>query len=70
MILVDTWAWVALAVKRDQYHAVAKAQHQKLRRANRKYVTTDYILSEVISACTGRAPFPLHRATSGRFWPK
>ncbi len=26
MILVDTWAWVALAVKRDQFHTVAKAR--------------------------------------------
>jgi predicted nucleic acid-binding protein len=49
MILVDTWAWLALAVKRDQFHAVAKAEHQRLRRANRKYVITDYILSELIS---------------------
>jgi uncharacterized protein len=49
MILVDTWTWLALAVKRDQFHAVAKAQRQKFRRANRKYVTTDYILSELIS---------------------
>jgi uncharacterized protein len=49
MILVDTWAWLALAVKRDQFHAVAKAAHQRFRPANRKYVTTDYILSELIS---------------------
>jgi predicted nucleic acid-binding protein len=58
MILVDTWAWVALAVKRDQYHAIAKAQHQKLRKANRKYVTTDYILSEVISRLYRTGPVP------------
>lgn len=49
MILVDTWAWLALAVKRDQFHAAAKAQHQKFRKANQRYVTTDFILSEVIS---------------------
>jgi predicted nucleic acid-binding protein len=49
MILVDTWAWLALAVKRDQFHPIAKAQHQKFRGAKRKYVTTDYILSELIS---------------------
>lgn len=49
MILVDTWAWLALAVKRDQFHAAAKSQHQKFRKANRKYVTTDFILSEVVT---------------------
>jgi predicted nucleic acid-binding protein len=49
MILVDTWAWLALAGKRDQFHAVAKAQHQTFRKANRHYVTSDFILTEVIS---------------------
>src|SRR5438128_11738202 len=49
MIFVDTWAWIALAVKADQFHAAAKGQHQKLRKANRPYVTTDFIVSELIS---------------------
>jgi predicted nucleic acid-binding protein len=56
MILVDTWAWLALAVKRDPFHATAKAQHQKFRRANRQYVTTDYILGELISLLYRTAP--------------
>ncbi len=50
MILVDTWAWVALADRRDQYHRTAKARHRKFRRAGRRYVTTDYILGETITA--------------------
>ena len=49
MILVDTWAWLALAVKGDQFHAIAKAQHQRFRKTNQRYVTSDFILSEVIS---------------------
>jgi predicted nucleic acid-binding protein len=49
MILVDTWAWLALAVKRDQFHAIAKGQHQRFRKANQPYVTSDFILNEVIS---------------------
>jgi predicted nucleic acid-binding protein len=36
MILVDTWAWLALAVKRDQFHAAAKAQPQRFRKAGRR----------------------------------
>ncbi len=49
MIFVDAWAWIALAVKQDQYHASAKAHHKKLREVGRRYVTTDYVTSEVIS---------------------
>jgi predicted nucleic acid-binding protein len=49
MIFVDAWAWIALAVKQDQYHAAARAVHRNLRKQNRRYVTTDFVLSEVIS---------------------
>jgi predicted nucleic acid-binding protein len=42
---VDTWAWVALASKRDQHHRQAKAQHKLLQRARSKYVTTNFVLS-------------------------
>ena len=49
MIFVDTWAWVALALKLDQYHQRAKRAHKQLIRAKRRYVTTDYVLSEVIA---------------------
>ena len=49
MIFVDTWAWLALAVKRDQFHAAAKAQHQKFLAAKSRYVTTDFVLGELIS---------------------
>lgn len=49
MIFVDTWAWVALAVDNDQYHATAVKQHRSLKKKRRAYVTTDYVLSEVIT---------------------
>jgi predicted nucleic acid-binding protein len=49
VILIDTWAWLALAAKQDQFHAAAKAQHQRFRKANRRYVTTDFIVGELIS---------------------
>jgi predicted nucleic acid-binding protein len=49
MILVDTWAWVALAAKRDQHHRRAKSVHQRLQRSRRLYVTTNFVLSEVIA---------------------
>jgi uncharacterized protein len=49
MIFVDTWAWIALALKRDQNHRRAKSRHKSLRRARRRYVTTDFVLSELIA---------------------
>jgi predicted nucleic acid-binding protein len=49
MIFVDTWAWIALADRRDPYHKKARAQHQSFRRAKNRYVTTDYVLSEAVT---------------------
>jgi len=58
MIFVDTWAWVGMAVKRDQYHALVMKTHSQLRKARRKYVTSDYILSELITYLYAVAPVP------------
>ncbi len=49
MIFVDTWAWIGLAVEKDQYHAEIQTQHDELRQARRKYVTTDHVLTELIT---------------------
>jgi predicted nucleic acid-binding protein len=49
MIFVDSWAWIALADKSDPYHRKAKAQHKKLARSRRRYVTTEYVLGETIT---------------------
>lgn len=49
MIFVDSWAWIALAVERDQYHDPAQEQHRRFRQAGRRYVTTDFVLSELIT---------------------
>ena len=57
MIFVDTWAWLALAYAKDPYHALAAQQHQQFRQHKRRYVTSDYILSELISALFGALPF-------------
>jgi predicted nucleic acid-binding protein len=50
MIFVDTWAWLALAYKKDPYHAIAVRQHRALQQRRQSYVTTDYVLSEFITA--------------------
>jgi predicted nucleic acid-binding protein len=49
MIFVDTWAWLALALRRDQHHAAAKLAHNELQAAGTRYVTTDYVLAELIT---------------------
>lgn len=48
-VFVDTWAWIALAVRRDQHHSVAKQQHAEFINAGARYVTTDYVLGELIT---------------------
>jgi predicted nucleic acid-binding protein len=49
MIFVDSWAWIALAAQGDRTHEPAMRQHQEFLRTGRRYVTTDFVLSEVIS---------------------
>lgn len=46
-VLVDSWAWVALAARHDEHHADATAQHSRFRKEGVRYLTTDFILSEV-----------------------
>ncbi len=57
MIFVDTWAWLAIAYAKDPYHAIAAQQHQQFRRQKRRYVTSDYVLTEFISTLFGVLPF-------------
>jgi predicted nucleic acid-binding protein len=47
LVFVDTWAWLALALRRDQHHAEAKRIHESLTAAGRQYLTTDYVLAEL-----------------------
>lgn len=61
MIFIDTWAWIALADDTDQYHAAAVKQHRKLLKKNRRYVTTDAVVGELIDALYDAAPEPQAR---------
>jgi uncharacterized protein len=56
MIFVDTWAWIGLAVQRDQYHGIVTAAHALLQQSRRRYVTTDFVLGELISYLYGVGP--------------
>ena len=45
-IVVDTGAWIALAVRRDQYHTAAATQARRLARTLTPLLTTNYVLLE------------------------
>jgi len=48
-VFVDTWAWIALALKRDQHHESAKTQHQLFIGEGRPYVTSDFVVGELVT---------------------
>jgi len=50
LIFVDTWAWLALANRKDKYHEIAKRGYREIREKGYLIVTSDYILDEVITA--------------------
>jgi uncharacterized protein len=49
MIFVDTWAWIALTDKTDQYHAAAQKQHGQNLLFRKRYFTSDFVLTEFIN---------------------
>jgi len=49
-VFIDTWAWLALANRRDTNHEFAKAYYAKLTTSGCKLVTSDYVLDELITA--------------------
>jgi predicted nucleic acid-binding protein len=61
LIFVDTWAWLALAYAKDPYHKDAAEHHRRFQRENRRYLTTDFVLNELISALFASSPFDASR---------
>jgi uncharacterized protein len=57
LIFVDTWAWLALAYAKDPYHTQATEAHQRFQEANQRYLTTDFVINELISSLFARARF-------------
>lgn len=49
MIFVDTWAWIAVLDDTDQYHAEAEKAHRTLQKRRRKYITSDFVVNELIN---------------------
>lgn len=46
-IFIDTWAWLALANKKDCNHEAAKLIFKRIK--NKTHITSDFILDEFIS---------------------
>jgi predicted nucleic acid-binding protein len=63
MIYVDTWAWIALLDDTDQYHGEAEKAHRKLQNRRRKYVTSDFVLNELINCLYSIGPAAKAQAT-------
>ncbi len=49
-IFVDTWAWLAIANGNDSFHESAKKCLDDIYSTNKKMVTSDYVLDEVITS--------------------
>ena len=56
-IFVDTWGWVALGHRRDQYHLNVKQLYQELRLSKVPIHTSDYVLDEVMTLLFKREVF-------------
>lgn len=48
-VFIDTGGWVAIAVKKDQYHEVAKDYYTELLRRHEKLFTSFYVLDETVA---------------------
>ena len=56
-IFIDTWGWLAMGHRRDQYHQQVKALYQTLRSSQTAMHTSDYILDELMTLLFKREVF-------------
>ncbi len=49
-VFIDTWAWLAIANCNDNYHEMAKKCLADIYTNNKKMVTSDYVLDELITS--------------------
>ena len=57
LIFVDSWAWLALANKKDRYHRVAVKGYNEIKENGSIMVTSDYVLDEVITSLFNKVDF-------------
>ena len=50
LVFIDTWAWLALANRKDAYHESAMKGYAEIKAEGCRLVTSDYVLDETITA--------------------
>ena len=65
-VFVDTSAFVAFAMRRDDRHAAARAFFQRLVKAKTPLVTTDWVFGETVSFIRRRAGYAAAREVGER----
>ncbi len=61
-IFADTSGWGHLIDKSQKYHSLAVSIYREARRQNHRFVTTNYILSELVALLT--SPFRIPRSNA------
>ena len=57
VIFIDSWAFLALANRRDADHQKAVCSYEKIKEGECSMVTTDYVLDEVITSLFNKVNF-------------
>lgn len=63
-IFVDTWAWYALADRKDSDHSVAETANLQLLADEYTFVTTNFVLSESVTLIR----YKMYHAAAVQFW--
>jgi predicted nucleic acid-binding protein len=56
-IFIDTWGWLALGHRKDNYHAQVKYLYQEISKKSVIVYTSDYVLDELITLLFRREIF-------------
>ena len=56
-IFIDSWAFLALANRKDSYHQRAVCGYEEIKEEDDRMVTSDYVLDEVITSLFKKVNF-------------
>ena len=68
MIFIDTGAFLARFIERDQYHGVAVKHWQKLQTDHRRCFTSNFVLDETITLLARRTTYPFAATRARNFY--